>query len=281
MMYKNLEIVKRFGRVLIGFVLAAVFVLPIYWAFIASLEPAGAPPSETITWWATSPQWENYARIFEIVPLTRYTRNSLFVVFFAVPLTVFTASLGGFALSQFGNKSREFIVNLSVGMLLIPGAAVWLLRFQLLLWIGLLDSLWALILPAFTASSPLFVLLFYWNYRRIPDEVVDSARLDGANAWTVWSQFAIPLSTPTIIGVSVLAFSLYWSDFVSPVLYLYNPGAYTLPIGLQLINQVGSTIWPILMAGAIYMTAPVLLFFIIFQKYFLSDLSLSSLFDSN
>jgi multiple sugar transport system permease protein len=171
------------------------------------------------------------------------------------------------------------VINLSVAMLLIPSAAVWLFRFQLLVWLGLLDSLWALIVPAFAASSPLFVLLFNWNFRRVPVETFDAARLDGAGAWTVWWRIALPLSRPTVIGVTVLSFVLYWSDFISPVLYIYNPDSYTMPVGLQLLNQVGSTNWPVLMAGALIMTGPVLVLFLLLQRFFLNDLSLAGLFD--
>lgn len=268
-------------RGLTSFLLSLVFVLPLYWAIVASLGTPGVPPPDAISWWPENPQWDNYIKIFEIVDLAQYTRNSLFVVVFAVPLTVLTASSGGFALSQLRKESRVVLVYLGVGMLLIPSAAVWLFRFQLLIWLDLLNSLWALILPAFAASSPLFVLLFYWNYRRVPAEAIDAARLDGADAFTVWRQIAWPLSTPTIIGVSVLTFVMYWSDFVSPVLYIFMPGRYTLPIGLQLISQVGSTNWPILMAAAVYMTAPVLLFFLLLQRHFLSDLSIGSLLEQN
>ena len=275
---------SRFGAFIqaaVGLAVSAVFVLPLYWAFVASLQKSGAPPTGTVAWWEPDPQWSNYAEIFDVVPLAKYTRNSVFVVAFAVPITVITASLGGFALSQLAPAARSRLINVSVGLMLVPGAAVWLFRFQLLVWLNLLDTLWALILPAFAASSPLFVLLFYWNFRRIPDETFDAARLDGAGAWKIWSRLALPLARPTALGVSVLAFVMYWSDFISPVLFIYNPQAYTLPIGLQLLNQVGSTNWPILMAGAIFMTAPVLAFFIMVQHFFLNDLSLAGLFDRN
>lgn len=268
-------------RALAGLVISLAFVLPLYWAMIASVRQTGAPPPPSITWWEPQPHWENYPAVFETVPMVKYMRNSLLVVAGAVPITLAIASLAGFAVSQLTRETRIAVVNLCVAMLLIPGAAVWLFRFQLLVWLGLLDTLWALILPAFAATSPLFVLLFNWNYRRVPEETFDAARLDGAGAWTIWWRIALPLSRPTIVGVTVLTFAMYWSDFISPVLYVYNPDHYTMPIGLQLLNQVGSTNWPILMAGALIMTAPVLIMFLFLQRFFLHDLSLAGLFDRN
>jgi multiple sugar transport system permease protein len=280
-MRKRLRLIGGGLRLTTGLLVSIVFILPLYWAVIASVREAGAPPPATIAWWEPDPHWENFAAVFEIVPMAKYMGNSLLVVAGAVPITLLVSSLAGFAVSQIAQQTRDWVINLSVAMLLIPSAAVWLFRFQLLVWLGLLDSLWALIVPAFAASSPLFVLLFNWNYRRIPAETFDAARLDGAGAWTTWWRVALPLSRPTLIGVTVLAFVLYWSDFISPVLYIYNPDWYTMPIGLQLLNQVGSTNWPVLMAGSLIMTAPVLVLFLLLQRFFLHDLSLAGLFDRN
>ncbi len=146
---------------------------------------------------------------------------------------------------------------------------------------GLIDSLWALIVPAFAAGNPLFVLLFYWSFRRIPAETFEAGQLDGANALVVWSRLALPLSLPTVIGVTVLAFALYWSDFISPVLYLYQPQNYTLPVGLQILKQMEATNWPLLMAAAVFMTIPVLILFIFLQRFFLHDISLTNVVKTN
>ncbi|HUF38746.1 MAG TPA: carbohydrate ABC transporter permease [Anaerolineales bacterium] len=273
--------ISRVIRLTAGFAISLLFVLPLYWAGVASVRESGAPPPASIAWWEPDPHWENFASVFELVPMLKYMTNSLLVVAVAVPVTLLVSSLAGFAVSQLAAHTRDWVVNLSVAMLLIPSAAVWLFRFQLLVWFGLLDTLWALIVPAFAASSPLFVLLFNWNYRRVPADTFDAARMDGAGAWTTWWRVALPLSRPTILGVTVLTFLLYWSDFISPVLYIYNPDHYTMPVGLQLLNQVGSTNWPVLMAGALIMTAPVFVLFLLLQRFFLHDLTLAGLFDRN
>jgi multiple sugar transport system permease protein len=266
-------------RHLIAFGITILFLLPLVWAFINSVRPIGAPPPKSIEWWPTDPQWGNYALIFDVVPMLRYLRNSLLVVAIAVPVTLLTASLAGFAMAQLHEKSQRRLLLFSVAVLMIPGASVWLFRFQILRWMGLLDTLWALIVPAFAASSPLFVLLYYWTFIRVPDEMYAAARLEGASAVTVWRRLAMPLATPTTIGVIVLTFVLYWSDFVSPVLYIFDTEWYTLPVGLQILKQLDATNWPLLMAGAVMMTVPVILLFVLLQRFFLHDFSLANLFD--
>lgn len=272
---------RWFTHHLVGLGITAVFILPLFWVMVASLRLPGLPPPNQIEWWPPDPQFGNYPFIFDLLPFGRYMINSLIVVGTAVPLTLLTASLTGFALAQLPLRQQRHWFFFNVALLLIPGASVWLFRFQILRWLGLLDSLWALILPAFAASSPLFVLLYYWACRQIPAELVEAARIDGAGPLRCWWQVVMPLAHPTTVAVTVLTFVLYWSDFISPVLYIYRPAYYTLAVGLQIMNQLDPTNWPLLMAAAVVMTLPVLFLFLWLQRYFLHDLSLANLMDKN
>lgn len=266
-------------RLLLALGIALLFVLPFFWMLVNSLGRIGAPPPTSFRWWPDNPQWSNFQTLFDLLPMTRYLRNSLLVVGIAVPLTLLTASLAGFSMAQLPGRSRRYLIYFSLAVLMIPGASVWVFRFQILRWLGLLDSLWALIIPAVAGSSPLFVLLFTWNFRRVPAALFEAAYLEGASAWTVWWRVAMPLARPTTLAVVMLTFVMYWSDFVSPVLYVFDTTWYTLPVGLQILKQLDATNWPLLMAGALVMTVPVILLFLGLQRYFLSDKSLGSLFD--
>lgn len=262
-------------------IVTILFLLPLFWALVNSLRAVGAPPPNTIEWWPREAAWENYSQIFEMLPFSRYLVNSLLVVSIAIPATLTTASLAGFSMAQLPERPQRILITFSVVVMMIPAASVWLARFHILRWLGLLDTLWALIVPAFAASSPLFVLLFFWNFRRIPLEVFEAARLEGASALSIWWRLALPMARPTITGVALLTFVLYWSDFVSPVLYIFDPAWYTLPVGLQIVKQLDATNWPLLMAGAVIMTLPVILLFGSMQRFFLHDLSIAGLFDRN
>ena len=263
----------------LALMVTVLFLLPLFWALINALRAVGAPPPNTVEWWPADAHWENFGQVFELLPFGRYLINSVLVVALAIPVTLATASLAGFSIAQLPNRSQRYLLFFCVVVMMIPAASVWLARFQLLRWLGLLDTLWALIIPAFAASNPLFVLLFYWNFRRIPTETFEAARLDGASALTVWWRMALPMARPTIIGVTLLTFVLYWSDFVSPVLYIFDPSWYTLPVGLQILKQLDATNWPLLMSGAIIMTVPVILLFGFMQRFFLHDISIAGLFD--
>jgi multiple sugar transport system permease protein len=197
--------------------------------------------------------------------------NSAFVVVLAVPLTIVVASLAGFAMSQLPQRARLALTLISFAVLMTPVTAVWLPRFVLFKEAGLLDSRLALVAPALGGTSPFFVLLFLWTFLRIPSDVYESARLDGAGALRVWAGIAMPLARPTIIAVGMLAFIAYWGNFIDPLLYLRSPEKMTLPYSLQILYQLDATNWPLLMAGAVLVTAPVLLVFVVAQRSFLQQ----------
>jgi multiple sugar transport system permease protein len=252
----------------VALAIAAIFVIPLLWVVAFSLRQTTLPPPVRIEWLPSPLMWGNYAQIFQLIPLGLYIRNSLIVVALALPITLVIASWAGFAMAQLGEHTRRHLMLLAIILLMVPVTSLWVTRYILFTRLGLIDSIWALIAPAFMGSTPFFVLLFYWTFRRIPLELFESARLDGAGVLDVWASIAMPLARPTIVAVGVLAFSLYWSDFLNPLLFLKSDARYTLPVGLSLLKEMDETNWPLLMAGAVIMTAPMILLFLLVQRYF-------------
>jgi multiple sugar transport system permease protein len=262
----------------LSWLILIIFVLPLIWMISASLRQPGLAPPRTIEWIPDPLVWANYARLFDILPLGRYVMNSLLVSTLAAPLTLLTASWAGFAMAQLSARGRERMMTFSLVVLMIPVTAVWLTRYVLFAWVGLVDSYLALLAPGFMGSSPLFILLFYWAFRRIPAELYEAARLEGAGAFAIWWRVALPLAGATLVAVGLLAFILYWSDFITPLLYLKSQSLYTLPVGLRQLQEMDRTNWPLLMAGSVVMTAPVIVLFLIVQRYFLQESRLAGIY---
>ena len=130
-------------------------------------------------------------------------------------------------------------------------------------WLGILDSRLALILPAFMGSSPFFVLMYYRAFRRISKPIFEASRLEGASVFASWRFIGMPQTYSTTLGVALLTFILYWGDFNSPLLYLSDQGKYTLPLALQLLQQLNRSDWSLLMTGAVLVTAVPLILFIV------------------
>ncbi len=232
--------------------LAGLFLLPLAFMALAAFRPAGEPLASSL--WPSRPTLDNFGRLFAVLPIGRYTMNSYLVVMAAVPLTLLTASWAGFAMARLPRRAQRRWVLISLLVLMVPGVALWSARFLIYSRLALTGTLWALIAPAFMGTSPFFVLMFYRAFRRIPAAVFDSARLDGAGVLATWGGVALPIARPTAVAVAVLAFILYWGDFISPLLYLSDSDRYTLPVGLQLLEQLGRSDYPLLMAGALWAT---------------------------
>ena len=264
----HVRLAAAVGEHLPRIAIAALFVVPLLWVASASLRPPNLPPPRSIEWLPDPIAWSNYLRVFDLVPLGTFLGNSALVVLIAVPVTVVTSSWAGFAMAQMGKSARRWLVLLAIMLLMVPITALWLTRFVIFRYLGLVDTVWALVAPALMGTSPLFVLLFYWTFRRIPLEVFAAARLDGAGLLQLWAAIAMPLAWPTSVAVAVLSFALYWSDFISPLIYLKSEENYTVPVGLQILQQMDATNWPLLMVGAVLMTGPILVLFFFVQKYF-------------
>ena len=262
----------------VSILISALFILPLVWMASASLRQPGLPPPRTMEWWPEPLAWSNYNRIFEMLPLGRYIFNSLLIAGIAVPITLVTASLAGFAMTQLNRRGRESLLGLSVVLLVVPTVAVWVARFILFRTLGLFNSYAALLAPALMGSSPLFVLLFFWSFRRIPRELYDAARMDGAGPLEIWWRVALPLSSATVIVVGILTFLLYWGDFTTPLFYLKSQTLYTLPVGLRQLQELDRTNWPLLLAGAMVMTLPSVLLFGIVQRFFLPENRLAGIY---
>lgn len=251
---------------LVSLTFAVAFLLPLVWTVAASLRPAGLPPPRAVEWIPASPTLENYVRLFEILPFARYTFNSLLVALTGVLLTLVTASWAGFGMSLLGKRARFRLLLLSILLQMIPFTALWLSRFLLFAQLGLTNSRLSLIAPALMGTSPLFVLLFYWTFRRTDRSIFESAELDGANLFQTWWRIALPLARPALMAVSLLAFLFYWNDFLTPMIYLRSSTLHTLPVGLLHLQQMDRTNWPLLMAAAVVMTAPALAVFAALQR---------------
>ena len=268
---KSANFVQQISFYLVATLVVLPFVLPLIWMISSSLRLPGLPPPRGIEWLPQPLAWENYRTIFQWIPLGRYLLNSLFIASTAVLVTLLVASWAGFGMAQQGYQIRRLLLILSIGLLIMPLTAVWLARFVLFDTLGWIDTYLPLLAPALMGSNPFFMLLFYWAFRRVPSELYEVARLDGAGPLTVWWRVGMPLVRPTIAAVAVLTFILYWNDFINPLIYLKSQHLYTLAIGLQQLQQLDRTNWPLLLAAAVVMTVPVIVLFLLIQRFLLQQ----------
>jgi multiple sugar transport system permease protein len=252
--------------------ISVLFLLPLASMIIGSLRLPGLPPPRGMEWIPKPISWANYPAVFQLIELGRYLVNTLVVEALAVPVTLLVGSWAGFALAQLPVRTARRIMNATLLILLLPETALWVSRFILYRLTNLLDTPIALAAPSLMATSPIYVLIFYWSYRRVPGEVWEAAQLDGAGALRTWWTIGLPAVRPALAAVSVLTFVYYWREFNDPLLYIQTVEKYTVSLGLAYLEQLDPTNWPILMAGSVLITAPLVAVFLVAQPFFLEAL---------
>jgi multiple sugar transport system permease protein len=193
--------------------------------------------------------------------------NSAIVAALFVPLSVLVASWAGLALVFVGARARTIVLALSVAALMVPLTALLVPRFAIFQWLGLVDSFAPLVAPALLGASPFYVLIYYAAFRRLPTELYDACRLEGMTPLKIWRRIAMPLVRPVTVAVAVLAFVFSWGNFLDPLIYLYDRDLFTLPLALKSLAQLDPTNYPLLLAGAVIATAPIVAGFLLAQRY--------------
>lgn len=247
--------------------ITVLFVLPLVFMVSGSLRKPGLPPPRRPELLPDPIDLGSYGRAFDLVDLVRNTLNSLIVAALVVPLTVLVASLAGFAIARLAGRAATWLVAASVATLMVPTTALLVPRFTLYRWLGLTDTFVPLVAPALVGTSPIYVLLYAVAFRRLPRDLYDACALESLGPFATWRRVAMPLVAPVTAAVAFLAFVVSWGSALEPLVYLFDPSLYTLPLGLRSLAALDRTDYPVFLAGCVVATAPVLLAFLVAQRW--------------
>ena len=250
------------------FVLVA-FVPPLLLLVSGSLRKPGLPPPPTPELIPDPISTDGYRRALELGGLLRATTNSVLVAAVAVPTSVLVASLAGFALAHLTRRITGLVVGASLVALMVPATVLLVPRFALFRWLGLTDTLVPLVAPALLATSPLYVLVYYLAFGALPSDLYDACRVEDLTPMQTWWRVALPLVRPVTAAVAALAFVLTWSNFLDPLIYVYDRELFTLPLALRSLATLDPTNFPVFLAGAVLATLPALVVFGLAQRRFL------------
>lgn len=253
--------------------LAIVFSLPLIFMVSGSLRRAGLPPPRSLELVPDPVALDNYPRAFALVDIPHYILNSLIVAAVAVPLTLLVASCAGFAMARLPRRLAATLVGLSLVALMVPVTGLLVGRFAIFRLLRMTDTYWALVAPSLIGITPFYILLFYWSFRRIPGELFEACRLEGMGPIGTWRRVAMPMVRPVTVAVAVLAFVDTWSNFLDPLIFLFDERKFTVPLGLRSLAALDRSNYPLFLAGAVAATAPVILAFLCVQRFFLGEAS--------
>jgi len=180
----------------------------------------------------------------------------------------------GFAKLRF--PGRDFLFYCLLATMVLPPQVTLIPQFVMFQKLGWVGTFLPLIVPALTGSA-FAVFLLRQFYTAIPGDISDSARIDGANEWQIFSRIVLPLSRPALATAALFIFIWTWTDFLNPLIYLTDDRLYTLAIGLQQLSSTRAAAWPLLMGGSLLMSVPIIVMFFFAQKTFIEGVSTGGL----
>ena len=220
------------------------------------------------------PHLGNYVSLFVDFDFARHFLNSAFIAVVHTFSHLFLASLAGFAFAKYTFPLKNFLFLVLLGSMMVPLYTIFIPLFVLVIRLGLVNSYAGVILPGVAGAFGIFFMK--QSMESVPDELLDSARIDGASEFRIYWQIALPLVRPALAVLAVLAFMGSWNDFVWPLVVLRSQELQTLPVVMAGMVNLYRMEYGVVMAASLLSTLPILLLFLALQKQFVQGLTVGA-----
>ncbi|AFR30324.1 putative ABC transporter permease protein YesQ [Arthrobacter sp. Rue61a] len=266
---------------IVALALVAMVLYPALWMISASFKPNSEIGGANNALWSNNFSFDNFVTAMEgiggVSTLTFFT-NSLILAVGAVVGTVLSASISAYAFARINFPGRGLFFGMMIATLLLPFHVVIIPQYIVFQQLGLVDTYVPLLIGKFLAADAFFVFLMVQFMRGLPAELDEAARIDGAGHVRIFGSIMLPLMKPALISTSIFSFIWSWNDFLGPLLYLNTPDKYPLPLALRLfVDQTQSSDYGAMIAMSVLALLPVLVFFLVFQRYIVEGVSTQGL----
>ncbi len=247
--------------------IVAVCLFPVVWMCIISFKTVG----ESITGFRAlrieKPTLANYARLWELIPLIQNLGNSMFTTIMGTVTSLFFCSLAGFAFAKYRFPGRTALFYFVIATMMISAEAGAIPLFIIMRKIGLINSLWSLVIPRIATAVGIFYMRQYIS--EVPDEIVEAARIDGCSEFGIFWRVVVPVIKPAIASWASLTVIARWNDFFWPLLFLRKSSKYTLMVSVSMLPTSDglSTPWQVVLAGTTLVIVPSILMYLIMQLF--------------
>lgn len=263
---------------IIGLVLGALFAgLPVVWLFAASFKSNTrifAYPPQLID---DSFSFGAYSAVFNNPVQLRYFFNSYLVSILVTIFTVIVGILAGYSFSRYDFRFKKVLNLVIIGVQSVPPITLMIPYFGLIVALGLYNSYWALILTYMVFTLPYAIIMMTGYFNTLPRELDEAVMIDGGSSFTTLWRVLVPISLPGIVSVGVYTFMLAWNEFLFALTLTKTNDMRTVPIGIQLLMGQHSFEWNQMMAMSVLGSLPVLLLFLLFQRYFIAGMAAGSI----
>ncbi|HOW88267.1 MAG TPA: carbohydrate ABC transporter permease [Candidatus Omnitrophota bacterium] len=263
-----------------GLLLGAIsMAAPFLWMVSTSLSEPAQIFAENRPWWRewlpTTFVWQNYVKVWDVVPFARFYLNSIFVSLCITFGQVATSAMAAYAFARLRFPGRDKLFFGYLATMMIPGAVTMIPVFILLRHFGWIDTYKALILPGiFTAYGTFMLRQFFLT---LPKDLEDAAKIDGCSYRRIFWHIILPLSKPALATLTTFTFMGSWMNLMWPLIVVNTHTKYTLPVGLAYFQGVHGTDWTLLMAASMMMILPILIVFLFNQRFFVEGIKLTGI----
>lgn len=263
--------IRRMGKFdfianIVVFIFAVGALLPLVWLVLNSVKHSPDIYKMPPDWIPKYVYWGNYQELFQNQPAFRWLFNSFFVSIATTALTVILSALAAYAFSKLKFKGSKFIFFMFIGSLMIPKETFIIPLFKIVVSLDWMNTYQALIVPNLAACFGVFMLKGFFD--KIPDSIRESAKIDGASELTIFTKLMLPIAKPGIGALFILNFVTIWNDYLWQLLMAGNKEMSTLTVGVAGLMQDLNPNFGLKVAGAAVAALPMIIIFIVFQKYF-------------
>lgn len=272
---KILTLIRRIFIHLLLFLGLAITLAPFIWMISTSFKSSESVFTFPPQWIPKHPTIEQYQTLFREVNFLQFFKNSVIVAFGITLFSLFLNSLGGFAFAKHKFPGREKIFALLLATMMVPGQITMIPVFLMLKTVGLINSYWGLIIPAGASAFGIFLMRQFIT--TIPTDLIESARIDGCSEFRIYWTIILPLCKPVLAALGIFTFMGSWNAFLWPLIVMIKENMYTLPVALANLSGQYATKFGLLMAGAVVVVIPVLIVFIVAQRYVIKGVAVTGL----
>ena len=287
------KVYQIFSYVMI-FAAAFLFTFPLYWIITGAFKPSVDIYATEPVWWPSEWVMDNFVKLIEkrsaalfeiklfgyiisgptIPAVFRWLVNTVFMAVMSLIITCLTSAMAGYVLAKKRFWGRGIIFGLIVCAMALPKQVVLIPLVRLMNSLGLYDNIWAVIFPI--VGWPFGVFLLRQFAEGIPTEMVEACRIDGASEWRTFTDVMFPMIKPGVGALAIFTFVNSWNDYFMQLIMLTSTKNLTISVGIATLQGESSTDFGILMAGAALASVPIIIVFLLFQKYFTKGITMGA-----
>lgn len=279
-MQQSIKLHKRIMKIVLYVILVAVLILwlfPFYWILRTAFMPYEQILAYPPMWFPDPPILDNFTEGLKVLPFMRFYLNTIIIVVICLAGTIFTSTLCAYAFSRLRWPGRDKVFSIILTSMMLPGAVTLIPTFIGWTQVHGVNTILPLTVPSWLGGGAFFIFLLRQFYLTIPKEYDEAAVVDGAGYFTIYLRILLPMIKPAVISVGMFCFINNWNDFMMPLVYLSDENKYTISLGLRSFMGMYNTDWGYMMAATTVAVIPVMIIFLIGQKYIVEGVVMTGL----